>query len=130
MTRILSVLLTIASALPAQAPPPKKPPDALHELSATLQALSRPVSRAVVQVFSTGYVLSEDSESTNASLLAKQHSTGSGIILSADGYIVTNAHVVQGARRVQVQLPAGPGGAGAFSGQAGRTDARRARGGD
>ncbi|MBI3696976.1 MAG: trypsin-like peptidase domain-containing protein [Acidobacteria bacterium] len=106
MARFALALAIAAGALPAQtSPPPQKPPDALHELSATLQALSRRVSRAVVQVFSTGYVLSEDSESTNASLLAKQRSSGSGIILSVDGYIVTNAHVVQGARRVQVQLP-------------------------
>ena len=27
------------------------------------------------------------------------------MILTADGYIVTNAHVVAGARRVRVQLP-------------------------
>jgi serine protease Do len=37
-------------------------------------------------------------------LISKQRSSGSGVLLSADGYIVTNGHVVQGARRVQVQL--------------------------
>ena len=34
---------------------------------------------------------------------------GSGFIIDADGYIVTNAHVVAGAQHVQVTLPsAGP----------------------
>ena len=97
----------LAQAPPAsQAPAGRQVPDAVGELSTSLEALVRRVSRAVVQVFSTGYSLDEDSESTNASLLTRQQSTGSGIILSADGYIVTNSHVVQGARRVRVQLPA------------------------
>jgi serine protease Do len=39
-------------------------------------------------------------------LLSKQKSTGSGVILSTDGYIVTNSHMVRGARRIQVRLPA------------------------
>ena len=102
----VAAMLWTAGSLKAQAPE-TKPPDSLRELSASLQALSRRVSRAVVQVFSTGYVLGgDDEESTNTSLLSKQHSSGSGVTVTADGYIVTNAHVVQGARRVRVQLPA------------------------
>ncbi len=38
-------------------------------------------------------------------LLSKQTSTGSGVILTADGYIVTNNHVVENARKIEVKLP-------------------------
>ncbi len=80
------------------------PPDALHELSASLESLSQHAGRAVVQVFSTGFVLNDEDESGETALLTRQKSTGSGVIFRADGYIVTNAHVVKGSRQVQVQL--------------------------
>ena len=36
---------------------------------------------------------------------ADGYSAGTGVVLTADGYIITNAHVVAGARRVDVLLP-------------------------
>ncbi|MDQ2898541.1 MAG: trypsin-like peptidase domain-containing protein [Acidobacteriota bacterium] len=80
------------------------PPDALHALSSALEALSTRVSHAVVQVFSTGYLMEENGEQTRSGLVSKQRGSGSGVILTDDGYIVTNGHVVQGSQRVQVQL--------------------------
>jgi serine protease Do len=81
------------------------PPVSLGELSVSLEALVSRVRPAVVQIFSTGYVTADDSDASNtAALLSRQRSTGSGIVLSDDGFIVTNAHVVQGARRIQVRL--------------------------
>ena len=85
--------------------------EALNELSASLEELSSRVSTAVVQIFSTGYALRGEGEAgTNAAVVTRQRATGSGVILSADGYILTNGHVVSNARRVRVRLAAeGPG---------------------
>jgi len=80
------------------------PPDTLHALSSALEALSMRVAHAVVQVFSTGYLLDEDGEQSRSGLVSKQRGSGSGVILTEDGYIVTNGHVVQGSQRIQVQL--------------------------
>jgi serine protease Do len=73
----------------------------LAHLSRSFEALSQKISPAVVQVFVTGY---GQDESSVESILTRQRSTGSGVIIDPDGYVVTNYHVVQGALRVQVLL--------------------------
>ncbi len=39
-------------------------------------------------------------------VIGRQQSTGSGFVIDPEGYIMTNAHVVNGASRVQIVLPA------------------------
>jgi serine protease Do len=114
------------TAASAQRPAPARA-DALHELSAQMETLTHDVSRAVVQIFSTGYVVNEEHEpGSNASVVTRQQVTGSGVVLSADGYIMTNAHVVWGARKVRVRIAdESPGGAnGAMQPSGSMLDAR------
>ncbi len=73
----------------------------LTQLSDALESISQYVERAVVQIFATTYSPVPNSP-TGA--FSQQRTTGSGVILDPTGYIVTNAHVVSGARRVQVLL--------------------------
>jgi serine protease Do len=79
--------------------------NAIENFSASLESLSEHVNASVVKIVTTGFGISDDSDSGNAAMLTRQRATGSGVILTPDGYIVTNAHVIQGARRIRVQLP-------------------------
>ena len=75
---------------------------ALARLSGSFERLSEQVGPAVVQIFATEY--STALGNSESGLLSRDQSSGSGVILDPEGYILTNAHVVQGARRVQVLL--------------------------
>ena len=103
-TRLPICFFAAIAAASAQAPAATRA-DGLHEFSAQIETLAHRVSRAVVQVFSTGYTINDERESgANAAIVTRQRATGSGVVLSADGYIVTNAHVVSGARKVRVRI--------------------------
>ncbi len=80
--------------------------DALRKLNESVDALIKKVSPSVVQILVTGYGPLEEGEHGNASaVIGRQRAIGSGFVIDPSGYIVTNAHVVKGAQRVQVVLP-------------------------
>jgi serine protease Do len=78
-----------------------------RELSSTLEMISAQSGRAVVQIFARGYTTNDESSNTDT-LLTSQRSSGSGVLLSPDGFILTNAQVVKGARNLRVELPHQP----------------------
>jgi serine protease Do len=92
---------------PAQQVPTATPlrADPLHLFSESIQELTAKVTKSVVQIVATGYGLKSESKASDTALFEPQEAIGAGVILSADGYIVTNAHVVQGARKIRVRLP-------------------------
>jgi serine protease Do len=78
----------------------------LRQLSGSVEALTRRVSPSVVQVIVTAYTTVDQGNSDQVDLvMGKQHMVGSGVVIDEDGYIITNAHVVKDARRVQVIPP-------------------------
>jgi serine protease Do len=90
----------------AQTVTSKGDPDPRHQLNNSVRALVQRVTPSVVQILVTGYGPVASSRGNTDLVVGKQESIGSGAIVDPDGYIVTNAHVVRGAHRVQVKIPA------------------------
>ncbi len=101
----MSVAAAGCAATPAQAKGSSKRLAPLSALNTSFRSLSQRVAPAVVQILSTGYA---PVPAGGGHVLAKRRSTGSGVVVSQDGHILTNAHVVQGANLVQVRLPRKP----------------------
>ena len=78
----------------------------LARLSTASQSLVEATAPAIVGVIATGYAPAEGGFWSEEGLLTRQRSGGSGVLLSPDGYIVTNAHVIEGSQRIQVVLSA------------------------
>lgn len=99
-------ILLIFSLLPSLVQAQKKELDKkfqeLEKISDNFEILAEYVAPAVVQVFVSGFVPGEGLSAEG--LILKRRGTGSGVIVDPTGYIMTNAHVVEGAMAVKVLL--------------------------
>jgi serine protease Do len=108
------LLAPLAAPAPgwAQAASRQARASALQQFSDDLEALARDVHPAVVQILATGLAPAPSAGGPSSALLQVQRSGGSGVIVDAGGFVLTNAHVVDGARTLRVTLaspPAAPG---------------------
>ena len=116
----LAVLLLAGSVAPTFAQDSEEE-ELFSKLSHRLRTISETVDPCVVQIFTAAYGPVGGAPGRVATF-GTQRSSGSGVILDPQGFIVTNAHVVDGARRVQVLLSqrvGSAGGKGSIVGQSG-----------
>src|SRR5579871_3999682 len=78
--------------------------DPLEDLNRSLQRLVEKVAPAIVEIETVGYGRPDGDEQSDTRVVAKTENQASGVILDADGYVITNAHVVAGAKRIKVIL--------------------------
>ncbi len=84
---------------------PAEPPAVLQQLNSAIEQLTARISPAVVQILVTGYGALEENNHGQTALITREHAIGSGVIVDPNGYIMTNAHVVEGAQIIHVALP-------------------------
>jgi serine protease Do len=100
----IATLVTVSFS-PARAQAQGRSTEELRKTDQSVGALIRKVSPSVVQILVSGYGQVEESERGNTGIvIGRQRAIGSGFIIDPSGYIITNAHVVKGAQRVQVVL--------------------------
>jgi len=103
---VVVVATAFVAALPSASPAQDRGDNTLHKLNESIDTLIKKVSPSVVQILVTGYGPVETTDhSTTALTLGRQRAIGSGFVIDPSGYILTNAHVVAGAQRVQVVVP-------------------------
>src|SRR5437870_9243539 len=109
-TKLVWLCLACCVPLPGVLAQTAEKPDAverLNQFNSAIQSLAARVSPSVVQILVTRFGPRE--EGGRASLVVgRQQAIGSGVIVDPDGYIMTNAHVVEGAQRLRVVLPVPP----------------------
>jgi len=113
MSRPIAALFVLFAFVPSPgldaqkpAPPPPSALESLDRYNQAVDALTRKVWPSVVQLLVTGYGARPDGTRDDVnSVITRQRSSGSGFVIDPEGYIITNAHVVNGAQRVEVVLP-------------------------
>ena len=104
---LLTLALAGANPLLGQEMPQKS---ALAQLSGAVRELTDRVSPAVVEVVVNGFGATDDGGRVS-NQISRRQSSGSGVVVNSSGYIITNAHVIQGAINLKVlpQSPRPPG---------------------
>ena len=111
LSRLLVSLLMLSVAVPAAAQRPAPPTmsastDPLLRMNEAVDALTKKVWPSVVQILVTSYGAREEGGRNDTNVVVgRQRSVGSGFVIDPDGYIMTNAHVVNNAQRIQIVLP-------------------------
>jgi len=100
----LTIFFTLSAQSPITAQVRKPAALSLGDFSSQLQELTSRVSSSVVQITGSGYGMQSDGEHASTGILTRERSTGSGVVVSEDGYIMTNAHVVDGARTIRIRI--------------------------
>ena len=77
----------------------------VQELSSSFEQLNKTVGPSDVHITASGYQPSD--LGGNRFVISKQRSSGSGVIVDSNGYIITNAHVVRGHSDIAVTLSDG-----------------------
>ena len=102
----LAAILALLGSAVRTSQAQNRAPDDLRKLNQSVDALIKKVAPSVVQILVTGYGPLEEGERGNTtSIIGRQRAIGSGFVIEESGYVMTNAHVVNGAERVQVVLP-------------------------
>jgi len=106
-TAILGTIILLLAPGPGAAQTGAKSPQSsktLADYSAAMENLAESASPAVVQILVQTLAPVGKDESRAAGFVSEQEATGSGVIVDPNGYIVTNAHVVRNARRIDVKI--------------------------
>ena len=103
---LLFAMIAVSAEAQKPVPKPAPPPDALERWNESIDTLTKRVWPSVVQIQVTSYGARDAGTRGEASIvLDRQRSVGSGFVIDPDGYIMTNAHVVNNAQRIEVLVP-------------------------
>lgn len=102
---VAASVLLIAGGSAVAAQTRSSAPATNPDLSALLTQTTRTVSPAVVEILTTAQVPAEGVVPRSSDLVSTRRGSGSGVIVDSDGFIVTNAHVVQDAQQLRIEIP-------------------------